>query len=115
MPSALPIDGATAVPMRSIRQSLRAQIRLRELEGFTAAKLKRMNAIRGKLRRMSGRRRRAPGLHEFQDHGPAAGGTCGWRRLYRSGSARFRFDLELIVAEFHLPLRPSKIGLGCSR
>jgi len=57
-----------AHPMRSIHQTLRSHIRLREVEGFTAARLKRMNAIRGKLRRMRGRKRPL-GLDTFQDLG----------------------------------------------
>lgn len=57
-----------AYPLRSMHSSLRAHIRVRELNGFTAARLKRMNAIRGKLRRMSGRRRPL-GLADFQDLG----------------------------------------------
>lgn len=57
-----------AYPMRSMHQTLRSHIRLRDLEGFTAARLKRMNAIRGKLRRMSGRKRPL-GLETFQDLG----------------------------------------------
>lgn len=57
-----------AYPMRSIHQTLQAHIRLQELEGFTAARLKRMNAIRGKLRRMGGRKRPL-GLETFQDLG----------------------------------------------
>ena len=57
-----------AHPMRSLHQSLRAHIRNTELEGFTAARLKRMNAIRGKLRRMSVRKNPL-GLESFQDLG----------------------------------------------
>ncbi|CAO4173976.1 RelA/SpoT domain-containing protein [Methylorubrum populi] len=57
-----------AYPMRSMRSSMRAHIRLQDLNGFTAARVKRMNAIRGKLRRMSGRRRPL-GLADFQDLG----------------------------------------------
>ena len=56
------------VPMRSIHATLRAHIRLRELDGFTAARLKRMNAIRGKLRRLSSRDRPLS-LDRFQDLG----------------------------------------------
>lgn len=63
-----------AHPMRSIHQTLRSHIRLREVEGFTAARLKRMNAIRGKLRRMQGRKL---GLETFQDLG-------GCRAIMRS-------------------------------
>lgn len=59
---------AHAHPMRSLHQTLRTHIRLRDLDGLTAARLKRMNAIRGKLRRMSGRRRPL-GLESFQDLG----------------------------------------------
>jgi hypothetical protein len=57
-----------AHPMRSLHHTLRAHIRLRGLDGLTAARLKRMNAIRGKLRRMSGRKRPL-GLETFQDLG----------------------------------------------
>lgn len=57
-----------AHPMRSLHQTLRSHIRLQEIEGFTAARLKRMNAIRGKLRRMHGRKRPL-GLETFQDLG----------------------------------------------
>jgi len=57
-----------AHPMRSLHQTLRSHIRLREISGFTAARLKRMNAIRGKLRRMQGRKRPL-GLETFQDLG----------------------------------------------
>lgn len=57
-----------AYPMRSLHGTLRSHIRLRGLEGFTAARLKRMNAIRGKLRRM-GERTKPLGLEEFQDLG----------------------------------------------
>lgn len=57
-----------AFPMKSMGSSMRAHIRLRDLNGFTAARVKRMNAIRGKLRRMSGRRRPL-GLADFQDLG----------------------------------------------
>ena len=57
-----------AYPMRSIRSSLRAHIRLRNLDGFTAARLKRMNAIGGKLSRMAGKGRPL-GLEELQDLG----------------------------------------------
>lgn len=57
-----------AHPMRSLHHSLRAHIRSGDLEGFTAARLKRMNAIRGKLRRMSGRKNPL-GLESFQDLG----------------------------------------------
>lgn len=65
-----------AHPMRSIHQTLRSHIRLREVEGFTAARLKRMNAIRGKLRRMH-ERKRPLGLETFQDLG-------GCRAIMRS-------------------------------
>ena len=65
-----------AHPMRSLHQTLRSHIRLREIEGFTAARLKRMNAIRGKLRRMHGRKRPL-GLETFQDLG-------GCRAIMRS-------------------------------
>ncbi len=57
-----------AHPMKSLHQTLRTHIRLQGLDGLTAARLKRMNAIRGKLRRMSGRRRPL-GLETFQDLG----------------------------------------------
>lgn len=57
-----------AHPMRSLHHTLRSHIRLRGLDGLTAARLKRMNAIRGKLRRMRGRRRPL-GLETFQDLG----------------------------------------------
>jgi hypothetical protein len=57
-----------AHPMRSIHQTLRSHIRIREANGFTAARLKRMNAIRGKLRRMR-ERKRPLGLETFQDLG----------------------------------------------
>lgn len=55
-------------PMRSIHGTLRSHIRLRDIDGFTAARLKRMNAIRGKLRRM-GDRERPLSLARFQDLG----------------------------------------------
>jgi ppGpp synthetase/RelA/SpoT-type nucleotidyltranferase len=55
-------------PMRSIHATLRSHIRLRGIDGFTAARLKRMNAIRGKLRRLSDRDRPLS-LDRFQDLG----------------------------------------------
>lgn len=57
-----------AYPMRSMHQTLRSHIRIQGVQGFTAARLKRMNAIRGKLRRMGGRKRPL-GLETFQDLG----------------------------------------------
>ncbi|WP_454758523.1 RelA/SpoT domain-containing protein [Caulobacter segnis] len=57
-----------AHPMRSIHHTLRYHIRHQDLGGFTAARLKRMNAIRGKLRRMNSRKRPL-GLETLQDLG----------------------------------------------
>ncbi len=57
-----------ALPMRSMHGSLRAHIRLRRLNGFTAARLKRMNAIRRKLKRMDDNTK-PMGLNQLQDLG----------------------------------------------
>lgn len=84
-----------AYPMRSIRGSVRAHIRLQGLEGLTVARLKRMNAIRGKLKRMSGRRRPL-GLEELQDLGGcrAIMNTMeGVRTLVDTMKARCRHEL----------------------
>lgn len=57
-----------AYPMRSIRFSLLIHIRNHNLAGFTAARLKRMQAIRRKLRRMRDRGRPL-NLNQLQDFG----------------------------------------------
>jgi Region found in RelA / SpoT proteins len=54
---------AHAYPMRSIRQSLHHHVRANDLEAITAARLKRMQAIRRKLRRINVK------LHKLQDLG----------------------------------------------
>jgi hypothetical protein len=54
---------AHAFPMRSIRASIIWYLRDREMQGLTAARLKRMQAIRRKLRRIS------LGLNQLQDLG----------------------------------------------
>lgn len=59
---------AHAYPMRSIRFSLLHHLRHQKLNGFTAARLKRMQAIRRKLRRMKDRNRPVE-FHELQDLG----------------------------------------------
>lgn len=52
-----------ALPMKSIRQEMLARMRALELEGVTAARLKRMISIRKKLRRISTK------LNQIQDLG----------------------------------------------
>jgi ppGpp synthetase/RelA/SpoT-type nucleotidyltranferase len=54
---------AHAYPMRSVRYSLLARMRADGLKGISAARLKRMQAIRRKLRRMAG------SLNQLQDLG----------------------------------------------
>ncbi|WP_342150248.1 RelA/SpoT domain-containing protein [Methylorubrum sp. SB2] len=84
-----------AHPMKSMHGSMRAHIRIQELNGFTAARVKRMNAIRGKLRRMSGRRRPLT-LGDFQDLGGcrAIMHTMGEaERLIAAIKGRFRHHL----------------------
>ncbi len=54
---------AHAYPMRSIHSSIRAHMRINDLDGITAARLKRMQAIRRKLRRIG------LGLDQLQDLG----------------------------------------------
>ena len=54
---------AHAYPMRSIRQSLQYHVKANDLDALTAARLKRMQAIRRKLRRID-----MP-LHKLQDLG----------------------------------------------
>lgn len=81
-------------PMRSMHQTLRALIRLRDIEGVTAARLKRMNAIRGKLRRLSDRRRPLS-LHEFQDLG-------GCRAIMKTMQSAETLIAELKARERHV-------------
>lgn len=82
-------------PMRSIHATVRSHIRLREIDGFTAARLKRMNAIRGKLRRM-GDRERPLSLDRFQDLGGCRAimaTTQDAEALIAAMKARCRHDL----------------------
>lgn len=84
-----------AFPMKSMHNSMRAHIRYQVLNGFTAARVKRMNAIRGKLRRMSGRRKPL-GLGDFQDLGGcrAIMNSMGdAERLIAAVKGRFRHNL----------------------
>lgn len=98
-------------PMRSIRMALGAHIRHRSLNGFTVARLKRMQAIRRKLKRMNDGDKPL-GLNQLQDLGGCRAIMNTMRDVSSLTEAireRFRHDYR---GENHYISDPKTMAIG---